>query len=887
MLQGAVLVCLALCLPGQPGPGPALGSWDFDLFGRFNRENREQRLKQYATLRASVEMLGGKLTWTEAEVRLFAEEKGLMWVPGTIQNGLQTGLGDANLSSGCVLWKTGTPPPMKGSTPRVELRLITGGDDKILRDRWLKTRAMLQEQGFQEAYGYNNSHFQRLIGSLPQEKLSTVLRSMNRDAAGPRAQYAPVSLILASADTSFSPVTMPFPPQGWLRKMPPPTRRLFAQARGDVGVAEPDSGPAIANALHENLQPGTGGKPEASEPILRWEVILNRVVSPSVGETTKDLPWWSGLGKGAVLEGRIGPILTIRATRDQAIRIANEVDVSVIRIPKDIWRGSSTSAGDSATESITRSIPSLPGTRVDYRSGLVVVVHDNFQGWDKSDSGIPSSVKLLDLTRERNVGFVPDPYPNQETGDGTRMASMLAKRGNGIRMLLVRIDSNTPTMLGRVLHAMQGELLIDGQLGGRVAEASTETAELNSRLDILRDEEESLFQSAEGDTDDVVKRKVLVRDRIAATKRRLIGLGNLDRLIQHHRAYLLELSESSVVLCGLAWAEGHPMDGSATLSRYLDDALRRKILWFQSTPDLSSMVWSGVASDSNQNNLLEFIPGLPGNKAHDAEFLPIQWGSNPLVRRNLDGVATIRFTLQWREALRAELVQNYPRLLDEPIQPMRLLVVRKTGGDEGDTVWTPVGIADGTGLKILQDSQSATWEQELTVKFTEPGEYALRIEGTPPADTAPASLASSRASRFQPKTKVRILSRTLEGNRQGSLALRGIDLPENPDWLAVPSQARRVVTVSSRLGLPRNLIEPDRRNKPEVAVAGDGTERTLLLGMAFAAGQVIDKLARGESPEQLDWLMHRQHGWIPVGGLSGAIPMDLPILPRILPNGAP
>jgi|GEM_PF-1215949 len=874
MMNGTALVCLlgSLVLPHQdPSPTrpPSKAGYEFDLLGRFNPDNREQRLEQYQATRLEVERAGCKLSWSEEEVRQFASERGLSFVHGVAPLGRENELTLSPVILGAVLWKEGAEPPTKGKVIRVEARLITGGNDKELLRRFRNTRTLLQDQGFQEAYGYDHQHFQRLIGSLPAEKLASVLRGLNKDASGKSADFAPVALLIAGEEASFSPEMRPVPPEGILRKVPPDSRSIFGEVAAKNGEGARPEGevgqPASAQPVAEQATP--------KEPV-RLEVILNRVVPLTVGEDTRDLPWWGSLGEGAVVEGRIGPLLSVRVTPDQARKIAQQPDVAVVRLPREAVRVPAGTAKADFPRPVGLPLdtrPNVSGARPDYRTPLVVVVHDDFRGWE---TRVPRA-HLLDLTRERNSLFQPDPVQaaGDGVGDGARMAGLLAKRSGGTRIILARIDPRSPAMLGRILQAMRGGALQDGLLGTRTTEVATEIARLNGLQQRLLDEQESLFLNAEGDTEAVVRRKAEVRDALAKTKGDLQSVSHVDREVRLHRGHLLELAQASVVLSGLAWAEGHPLDGSSVLSRYLDDALAKKVIWFQAAPDLSAAVWTGTARDANHNRLLEFDPRVRPEKAHGAEFLPLVWGkeAGPKVAgtsRILAAPATIRLTLQWRESVRPELVQNYPQFLEEPIQSMRLLVVRKGNGEGGDTLWNPIGTADGVAQKILQESHSATWEQQLTITVGEPGEYAIQVEGNPPRNTMPEQLGSTPGSTYTPVTPIRILCRTLQG-APVSLAYRGVDSFDTPGWLPVPAQARRVMAIATRPFNPANpalTLEPDRRPKPELVVPATGGTQVLEV-MAEAGDEVVRKMGRGDSPELLDWVMHRRMGWLPAAGL--------------------
>ncbi len=874
MMNGTALVCLlgSLVLPHQAPPAgrlAAVGGYEFDLLGRFNPDNREQRLEQYKAIRLEVERARAKLSWSEEEVRQFASERGLSFVHGVVPKGRENELTMPAVVLGAVLWKEGAEPPAKGKVIRVEARLITGGDDKELLRRFRNTRTLMQDQGFQEAYGYDHNHFQRLIGSLPAEKLAPVLRGLNKEAAGKNADFAPVALLIAGEEASFSPEMKPVPPEGILRKIPPDSRSIFGEMAAKAVEGARAEGEAAQPAPAQTaVQPATPVEP------VRLEVVLNRVVPLTVGEETRDLPWWNGLGEGAILEGRIGPLLSVRVTPNQAIKIASQSDVAVVRLPRDAVRVQAGTAKPDFPRPVGLPLDArsnVAGARPDFRSPLVVVVHDDFRGWE---TNVPRA-QLLDLTRERNSLFKPDPVPGAGAGigDGTRIASILAERSGGTRIILARIDAKSPAMLGRILQAMRGGALQEGLLGIRTTEVSTELARLNGLQQRLLDEQESLFLNAEGDTDAVVRRKGEVREALEKNKADLLAANHLDRELRFHRGHLLELAQTSVVLSGLAWAEGHPLDGSAVLSRYLDDALAKKIIWFQAAPDLSAAVWSGAARDANHNRLLEFDARVAPEKAHGAEFLPLAWGQGSDngaklagATRSLAAPATIRLTLQWRESVRAELVQNYPQYLEEPIRTMRLLVVRKGDGEGGDTLWTPVGTADGVAQKILQEPHSATWEQQLTLNLDEPGEYAVQVEGSPPRNTMPDQLGATPGSTFTPITPMRILCRTLKG-APVSLAYSGVDPFDTPGWLPVPSQARRAMTVATRPATQTDLaLEPDRRAKPEMVVPATGATQVLEV-MAEAGAEVVRKMGRGDSPELIDWVMHRRMGWLPAAGL--------------------
>ncbi|MFM8930946.1 MAG: hypothetical protein ACKOS8_03585, partial [Gemmataceae bacterium] len=119
MMNGTALVCLlgSLVLPHQdPSPTrpPSTAGYEFDLLGRFNPDNREQRLEQYQAIRLEVERAGCKLSWSEEEVRQFASERGLSFVHGVAPLGRENELTLSPVILGAVLWKEGAEPPTKG-----------------------------------------------------------------------------------------------------------------------------------------------------------------------------------------------------------------------------------------------------------------------------------------------------------------------------------------------------------------------------------------------------------------------------------------------------------------------------------------------------------------------------------------------------------------------------------------------------------------------------------------------------------------------------------------------------------------------------------------------------------------------------------------------------
>ena len=61
-----------------------------------------------------------------------------------------------------------------------------------------------------------------------------------------------------------------------------------------------------------------------------------------------------------------------------------------------------------------------------------------------------------------------------------------------------------------------------------------------------------------------------------------------------YRNDLDDLKGVRVVVCGFAWNDGHPVDGSVALARYLDDAPLGPALWFQpsgNTADRLGPAW--------------------------------------------------------------------------------------------------------------------------------------------------------------------------------------------------------------------------------------------------------------------------------------------------------
>jgi hypothetical protein len=715
---------------------------------------------------------------------------------------------------------------------------------------------LVKDLGFREAAGYDSRWHTRLVGTVPAGKLDALLDDLRKQPAGaalpaPFRNSWPLRVIEAMPDVPF-PVQRPVP-------IPPP--------RGQERVA-PELRALVADEA-------AGARP------TRMEVILTATPPPD------DRTWRQRLETaiaGLVIEGRLGPVVSVLAPASQAPALAALQDVSTVRLPRS---GEPRvlplppAKGDGAAAVRQAGLDLLHGLDHRGRGVRVVIVDGDFRGWEGLvGKQLPKKTSLLDLTAERNVGLLPDAPPGDGNGlgAGTQCAVAAAAAAPDAEFTLVRIDPAAPYQLGEVARFINGERFLPISLEHREADLETDRRNLERRQEEVNKERQALLNENVSLDPNLAKRpeafgldpkmdKELI-DRQAAYIKAKASLDSdsrdyvarLDRFV-HLNDDLHRLSGTHIVACTLVWNEGYPVDGTSALSRSFDDHPLHGALWFQAAGNTRGQSWSGPFRDPDGDGRMEFTPlGTPlpeGRWTPELNFLA--W--EPAGKRttgDLPANTRLRISVQWREV-------HDPEFFNDPADPYRpslanlnVVLLRqldpaaaKRPRDDLEVVAQSVSLPQ----RIDNQPTYATYEQTVEYTVKEAGHYVVRVEGRQPAGIRPPGEPTLPVlQRFQ-EVRPRVFVQTLEGPGRAVFA----DYAPQAGNVGMPADARAVITVGaadlenraqpySAGGPPHDL---ELLRKPDVLaydIAGRGGEEAAYgtsVATSFAAGLAASAVSAG------------------------------------------
>lgn len=614
---------------------------------------------------------------------------------------------------------------------------------------------------------------------------------------------------------------------------------------------------------------------EKSASLQRLEVILSRV--PTADDRTLRQTLYDQVPSLSI-EGRVGQVVTVQMKPAEATTLARLQLVSTIRRPR------------TADSSILRLSDDMGDPdQVLKRTGLdrlhkagqrgqgvrVVVIDSDFRGWDKR---LPKRTRLLDLTTERNDTLQPDALPAGEgLGSGVSLALAVLLAAPDCDLTLVRIDPSAPYMLDLLLRRVNGEDFVTESLVRRREDLGRSRVLLERRRQLLLKEREEVLKlfldnrrpaPEDKSVIDRQKRREDYQKKEAAFKQEEKEFEDIVRAYLKYRNDLDDLKGVRVVVCGLAWNDGHPVDGSGALARYLDDTPLGPALWFQPSGNTRGQAWTGLVRDADSNGVMEFAEAktpLPaGNLNHELNFLAWQPRATGERTATVPARTKVRVTMQWREAHDASFAGPGEDPYREPLAELRLVVLRQPD-PEGKSRPADdfVLVAESTGLpqRVANEPSASTFEHVAEFTVDEASRYALRIEGTLPSGTEPRGAATLPATRQMGEIRPRLYVETLDGD--GRVVLQSY--ATETGTLGTPGDALRALTVGavtpsgqtrpySTEGSPMNVElarKPDLRVDDRLGLEGAKKVGGTGLSAAFAAGHAAALLSGGKTPERV------------------------------------
>jgi len=586
---------------------------------------------------------------------------------------------------------------------------------------------------------------------------------------------------------------------------------------------------------------------------------------------------------GIVVQGRVGPLVSVWLAPAQAPALAALPTVSTIRLPRSGQPrvlGAPAEKLDTAEALRASGLARLHEAKLKGKGIRLAVIDGDFRGWQPlAGKTLPPRTRLFDLTAERNVNLLPDPSPAGEAvGHGTAIALAAALAAPEVDLLLIRIDPAAPYQLLTLARALNGEPLRSLNLAQRGDDLDEMQAELERRRAALLLRRAAQMQKAP----DVNQKKVLLKKKekgaLTADEEDLLkdieefetykkDQAQLDadqhEFDERSKRYLRlneelrGLSGVRVVATGLSWQEGQPVDGGGTLSRYFDDEPFKKALWFQAAGDTRGQTWAGLFRDRDGDGIMEFQP--PGARLPPQRWSPslafLSWQpATGAASADIPQGARLRLTIQWREPHDPDFLRHGEDAYRAPLAPLRLMLLHQldpTGAKQPADDFQVV--AESVGLPERLDNQpgSAVYEQTLDVPVAQAGRYALRIEGALPAGIRPLDRPTVPAAEKTWELRPRLFVATLAGPGRALLA----DFATEEGAIGAPGDARQPITVGAAdaagKSLPASAYGPalgmELLPKPAVLspAVGEGPAPTTSLSAGFAAGLAASALSAG------------------------------------------
>jgi hypothetical protein len=561
----------------------------------------------------------------------------------------------------------------------------------------------------------------------------------------------------------------------------------------------PPAVPAGQEHIDPELRELLKGADKNTQP-MRFEVLLAQTPDPD------DRAWRGVLTAGTdlLIDGRLGPLVTVVGPLGDVLKLAAREEIVGVRLPRLGRSRYQTQNPDNKPPSALEitGLVQLYDKGHRGKGSRVAVVDDDFRGWEKAvqDGKLAEKTRLLDITRERNRSFEPDPYPDDAAavGFGTRNAMNTARAAPEAELILIRIDAAAPYMLQQVASAINGDGYRSIALDQRQRDLDVDKQTLANRFDTLQRERRELLDNYSEDFGkDVVSKKA--RDAYNAHRKQY---DDDERAYNRRIAAMLrfrqdldDLKKVRIVNSGLIWNEGHPVDGASALSRYFDDRPFKAALWFQAAGDARGQAWSGLFRDADGNGVMEFAetdrPLPKGSWTNELNFLAWQPGQE---RESLDlpAGAKLRFSLQWREAHDPAFAEAGKDVYRDPLANLKLVLLYQPdpqGKERPADDVVVVAESSGSPLRLSTSTNAATYEQMLTFTVTKPGRYALRVEGRMPAGTRPAQYPTLPAVVKTFELTPRLFMETLDGPGRAVLHSYHTDAAA----VGVPGDAHNVI----------------------------------------------------------------------------------------------
>jgi hypothetical protein len=718
-----------------------------------------------------------------------------------------------------------------------------------------QVRSLLRELGFQEAVGYDHRGHTRFVGTVPAGNLDMLLEDLRRQGSGWLVPRDPVG------------------------QLPTPLRNVWPLQVAEV-IPEPAG---VAAAKDVPPPPEVAGKRDprlkiardlralaAQEQPVRLEVIL--AATPA-----DDRSWrheLSSAAPGSEIEGRLGPLVSLRAPPNQAEDLAKLPGVGAVRLPRpasvQILPPAQVSK-DNGQALRAAGLDRLHASGFRGQRVRVAVVGSDFRGYQQFlGKQLPARTRAIDLTAECEPSIEPKKFAGNgpTAGRDTQCALALALAAPAAELTLVRIDPEAPYQLQAVARYISGEPVRSDCLDRRSDELTEESNRLQQRRAQLLEERHNVLDNFRQDEATVKRREAYFKNQAELDRQEQEHQRRQQRFLDLWRG-LSGLKGIQVVACSLVWSDGYPVDGSSGLSRYLDDRPFRAALWFQAAGDTNGQAWAGLFRDEDANGVMEFAPTdtplKPGRWTPELNFLGWQPAAG-VPTRDLPK-SRMRVSIQWREPHDPAFWRNGEDPYQEPLADVRLLVLRQrdpTGTKLAADDMEVVARSDGVPLHLDNQPSSAAYEQTVEFTVEKPGRYAVRVEGRVLATIRPVNEPTLPSLQTQWELRPRLFVRVLDDSARATGRALFEDYATGQGNPGMPADAHALISIGavsastkpqtySSLGpaFDQELRpRPDEFTFDELSLGVEAAEVTAGTGLAaaFAAGTAASALSAGMPP---------------------------------------
>ncbi|MCI0464119.1 MAG: hypothetical protein L0Z62_44870, partial [Gemmataceae bacterium] len=794
------LTCLFAEVPAlaQPAAPPPPREYKVHLRYRI-RAGRSDRIAQFFEMTRYFESLGfRKDPGPENEAEDWNQTRMSGLIPSATARRL---LVEPHVKALLLIPATLELPPGEDTPVKVQLQL-TGGlplDRQNALAEQVST--LLRDLGFREAIGYDNRGHTRLVGTMPAGRLDLLLEDLRWQSSGwlvPQVPVAELPLPLRNTWPLVATEVIPEPAGVTAgRELPAPAELPREQAH--LLKITPDLRALVA-------QEGEAARP------ARVEVILASLPPPG------DRSWRRALTTAApeaIVEGRLGPVVTLLARAGQASDLAALPFVASVRLPRSgapLGRPSLDPRANSRDVLQASGLDRLHQLGYRGRGVRLAVIDSDFRGYQPLvGKQLPGALRYLDLTAERRPDLRPEPQAGDLSalGHGTQCALAIALAAPEAELTLIRIDPASPFQLETVARFINRENYYSESLEQRSEELVADARRLAQQREELLAERRAVLDSFKQD-EKAAERRAAYFQKQAEFDREETELHRRQERFLKLLEDLKGLAGIRVVSCALVWNDGYAVDGSSPLSRYFDDSPFRAAFWFQAAGNTHGQTWAGRFRDVDGNGVLEFAgadvpPGSTrrllrqGQWTPELNFFAWQPPTGPQ-SPELPANAKIRLSIQWREVHEPEFWTRGEDLYRTPLVNLRLVVLRQrdpTGTKLPADDLEVVARSEGLPQRLDKQPSWATYEQMLEFTIDTPGRYAVRVEGRMPDRIRPASEpmlpALQKSWELWPRLFVQVLDEPARALGRAVF----LDYPTALGSIGMPADAQRLITVAA------------------------------------------------------------------------------------------